>query len=428
MNREIELDHITKIEGHANLYVKVRRGKIKTVELRVVEGARYFEGLLINRDAGDAHYIASRICGVCSQAHVVGALHAIESALGCKPSGQTEALRELLLIGDILESHVLHLYFLALPDYYGYPSALEFANRDPKILKAALVLKQTFNRIERVLGGREVHAVTPVVGGFTKLPSQDEIDGLVRELKKVERLVLGVPKLIGGLDIPRFERPCEHIALTRRNGSMFFSGQIQAMRSGKVFSIEEYKQNINEYVDYSTTSKEALFLGQSYMTSALSRLNIHHSKLSSTAKKLIAASKIVFPSNSPFANNFAQAIEMVELYHRALEILESLKIKNEKPIQVKPRAGHGVSATEVPRGILFHEYELNPKGSIKRCNIITPTSQNLHNIEEDVKAFLPTILGRHETTIKLELEKLIRAYDPCISCSTHFLSLKLERE
>ncbi len=428
MNREIELDHITKIEGHANLYVKVTHGKIKKVELRVVEGARYFEGLLLNRDATDAHYIASRICGVCSQAHVVGALHAIEKALGCKSTPQTEVLRELLLLGDILESHVLHLYFLALPDYYAYSSALEFANSDPKILRAALVLKQTFNRIERVLGGREVHAVTPVVGGFSKLPTQEEINGLVKDLKKVEKMVLQVPGLIGSLDLPKFSRPCEHIAISRSNGSMFFGDEIKAMRNGKVFSIEEYKRNINEYVDFTTTSKEALFLGQSFMTSALSRLNIHYAKLSPVAKKLVAGSKVKFPNDSPFANNFAQAIELVEFYYRALKLLEGLKIKQEKPIPVKPRAGHGVSATEVPRGILFHEYELNKSGSIKKCNIITPTSQNLHNIEEDVHAFLPTILDKHEAAIKLELEKLIRAYDPCISCSTHFLSLKLDRE
>ncbi|RLE43469.1 Ni/Fe hydrogenase subunit alpha, partial [Candidatus Woesearchaeota archaeon] len=228
-------------------------------------------------------------------------------------------------------------------------------------------------------------------------------------------------------DVPEFERECEHIALAR-NGSILFGDTIIAMRSQARFDAEEYEHNIQEYVDKSTTAKEALFLGESYMTSALSRVNIHHASLNPISKRIIANSKFRFPSNTPFANNFAQAIEVLEFYLRALEILKNLRIKPEKPRQYKFKAGRGVSATEVPRGILFHEYELTSTGKIRKCNIITPTSQNLHNIEVDVEHFLPTILDKHEQTIKLELEKLIRAYDPCISCSTHFLELKIERE
>jgi sulfhydrogenase subunit alpha len=428
MTREIELDHITKIEGHANLYVKISRGKIKKVELRVVEGARYFEGMLVGRPAADAHYIASRICGVCSQAHVVGALIAVEKALDLKVSKQTWLLRELLLIGDILESHILHLYFLALPDYFGYGSALEFANKDPEVLKTALKLKQAFNKIERVIGGREVHSVTPVVGGFSKLPGQAELDTLLQALKALEKYVLKVPKLFGRLDVPEFERECEHLALTRDKGTLFFGSKLKALRAKREFPIEEYKAHINEYVDKSTTAKEALFLGESYMTSALSRLSIHIGAISEKAKQMIKQSRFSFPNNNPFANNFAQAIEVHEFWLRAIEILNELKLKPEKPRGFKPRAGHGISAVEVPRGILFHEYTLTPSAKIKHSNIITPTSQNLHNIEVDVGQFLPGLLDKYETLIKLELEKLIRAYDPCISCSTHFLSLKLDRE
>jgi len=409
------------------LYIKIKRGKIQNVELRVVEGARYFEGILVGRSAADAHYIASRICGVCSQAHQVGALRAIEKALGVKVSEQTTKLRELLLLGDILESHILHLYFLALPDYFGYSSALEFANRDPSVLRTALKLKQVFNRIERLIGGREVHAITPVVGGFTVLPPQDEVNSVLKELEAVKGYVKKVPRLFGRLDTPSFERGSEHIALARDSGSMFVEDEIVTFKSNRVFNAEDYKDNIKEYVDKSTTAKEALFLGESYMTSALSRLNIHHALLSAESQKLVEASKLKFPSNSPFANNFAQAIEVVEFYNRTLELLHGLKIKQEKPIPFRAKAGRGVSATEVPRGILFHEYELTSRGNVRRCNIITPTSQNLHNIEVDVKQFLPTILDMHESKIKLELEKLIRAYDPCISCSTHFLNLKLDR-
>ena len=428
MSKEIELEHIAKIEGHANLYVKVKGKRVEVVELRVVEGARYFEGILIGRKAEEAHYISSRICGVCSQSHIIGALRAIEKALGIKVSKQTEALRELLLIGNIIESHLLHLYFLALPDYYGVSSALEFTEHDKDLLRTALKLKIGFNRIERVIGGREIHAVKAIVGGFTKFPSQSELDQLVAELKKLKPLVVSTVKLFGSLKAPEFERKCEHLALSRSSNSIFFDDKLTAMLNNKEFNIKDYHRKINEYVEKGTTAKEALFLGQSYMTSALSRLNLHYDKLSSEAKQFVKASRYSFPSFSPFANNFAQAIEIFEFYNRALKILLNLKIKNEKPKQIKLKAGRGVSATEVPRGVLIHDYTLSATGKIKACNIITPTSQNLHNIDEDVKLFLPGILNMNERQIKLELEKLIRAYDPCISCSTHFLKLKLERQ
>ncbi|MEM2918152.1 MAG: Ni/Fe hydrogenase subunit alpha [Candidatus Altiarchaeota archaeon] len=425
--QKISLDTITKIEGHARLDVRVEKGEIKKVQVEVYEGARLFEGILKGRKYDDVHYLCSRICGVCSQAHLIGALKAIEEALGVEASEQTEFLRELLMIGQIIQSHSLHLYFLALPDYLGYDNAIDMASKYKEEVRRALKIKRLGNEICTVIGGREIHSITPVVGGFSKIPSNVEIDKLLKSLKETKEDAIETVRLFENLNYEKFERKTEYVALKR--------GKCYAMMHGSVHSTEGldidhkfYDKYFYEYTTKYSTSKFVMLKGKSYMVGALARLNLNREYLLDGAKMMLRNSKFKFPNYSPYVNNFAQAIEILHLIERAIEILENLKIKHEKPVDVKLREGRGISATEVARGLLFHDYKLDEKGKVLKANILPPTTQNLKNIEDDITQILPKILNRSEEEIKLELEKLIRSYDPCISCSTHFLELNLVRK
>jgi coenzyme F420-reducing hydrogenase alpha subunit len=423
----IKLDTITKIEGHARLKVKVKKGEVKEARIEVYEGARFFEGILKGRRYDEVAHLASRICGVCSQAHLITALKAIEEALNIKNSEQTELLRELLLIGQIIQSHSLHLYFLGLPDYLGFENAIAMASKYPKEVKRALKIKRLGNDICTKIGGREVHSITAVLGGFSKIPKQEELDELLKEVKTAKKEILKTVNLFENLLYPKFERKTEYIALRKENTYALLHGNISSTE-GLNITHDLYNEYLEEYAKGYSTAKFVVSEGKGYMVGALARLNLNRRMLSKDARIFLKKSKFNFPNYSPFVNNFAQALELVHLVDRAIEILENLRIRDEKPIKFKPKSGHGISATEAPRGMLIHEYELNKKGDVAKANIITPTTQNLKNIEDDIKVFLPGILDKSEDEVKLELEKLIRSYDPCISCSTHFLKLDLKRE
>ncbi|MEM4347691.1 MAG: Ni/Fe hydrogenase subunit alpha [Candidatus Altiarchaeota archaeon] len=425
--QKISLDTITKIEGHARLDVRVEKGEIKKVQVEVYEGARLFEGILKGRKYDDVHYLCSRICGVCSQAHLIGALKAIEEALGVEASEQTEFLRELLMIGQIIQSHSLHLYFLALPDYLGYDNAIDMASKYKEEVRRALKIKRLGNEICTVIGGREIHSITPVVGGFSKIPSNVEIDKLLKSLKETKEDAIETVRLFENLNYEKFERKTEYVALKREKCYAMMHGSVHSTE-GLDIDHKFYDKYFYEYTTKYSTSKFVMLKGKSYMVGALARLNLNREYLLDEAKMMLRNSKFKFPNYSPYVNNFAQAIEILHLIERAIEILENLKIKHEKPVDVKLREGRGISATEVARGLLFHDYKLDEKGKVLKANILPPTTQNLKNIEDDIMQILPKILNRSEEEIKLELEKLIRSYDPCISCSTHFLELNLVRK
>lgn len=423
----IKLDHITKIEGHARLKVKVEEREVKKAHIEVYEGARFFEGILKGRRYDEVAHLASRICGVCSQAHLITGLKGMEEALGIRASRQTELLRELLLIGQIIQSHSLHLYFLGLPDYLGFENAISMASKYPQEVKRALRIKKLGNEICTVIGGREVHSITAVLGGFSKLPTSEELGELLKEVKDMKKEAIKTVELFENLSYPEFERKTEYIALRREGEYALLHGNIGSTK-GLNITHDRYNEYLKEYTKDYSTAKFVVSEGKGYMVGALARLNLNREMLSRDARNFLKKSKFNFPHYSPFVNNFAQALELVHLADRAMEILQNLPLKKERPIKFEPKAGHGISATEAPRGMLLHEYELDKKGDVKRANIITPTTQNLKNIEDDIRKFLPGILEKSEEEVKLELEKLIRSYDPCISCSTHFLDLDLERK
>ncbi len=435
MPREINLDHITKIEGHAKLHVQVKGGEVQAVEMDVFEGTRFFEGIVKTRRYDEASPLTSRICGVCSVVHSVTALQAIENGIGIQPSQATVDLRELMHIGGILQSHLLHLYFLALPDYLGFGDALSMAPQKPEEVKRGIKMKRLGNEIIRVIGGREVHPITQRLGGFTRLPTQADLQFLKTQIDATIEDAKKTAELFSSLKYPQFERETNYLALVRPDKYALLGGKLAC--EGEVPILEEdYAKHLDEYVTPYSTAKFVTLNGKSYANGALARLNIKREKLCGNAKEALENAKqngINFPSKNPFHNNFAQAVEVLHLLCHASELIENLDLAGEFPVppaeppRTLPEHARGVSVTEAPRGLLFHDYTIEKDGSISWANIITPTCQNLRNMEDDVKAYIPALLDKPEKEIVFELEKLVRAYDPCISCSTHFLDVKIEQ-
>ncbi|MBN1502840.1 Ni/Fe hydrogenase subunit alpha [Candidatus Woesearchaeota archaeon] len=421
----IKLDHITKIEGHANLYVKIQNDKVKELRLEAVEGARYFEGFLKGRKYDEVHHIASRICGVCSQSHLLCALKAIENALGVKVSEQTTRLRKLILMGSILQSHLLHLYFLALPDYFGFESALAMTKSHKDTVLRGLKLKKLANDICTIIGGRDVHCITPIIGGFSKLPTQKALNKLLERLKESRQDVIKTAKLFISFKNPSFARKKDLVSLKSDKEYALWEGHIASI-DGISVPFSEYHKHLQEQSVKYSSAKFVTLNNNSFMVGAVARISNNKDKLTKSARNIIQKNKLTFPCDSPFMNNVAQAIELMHLTDTCIALLEDLKLVTEDPVKYNVKAGTGIAALEVPRGTVYHEYELNGVGEVVRANIISPTTQNLLSIEEDVKQFLPTILKKHKQRIILDLEKLIRAYDPCISCSAHFLEVELD--
>jgi coenzyme F420-reducing hydrogenase alpha subunit len=426
-NKEITLNHITKIEGHAKLDLSIKEGKITKCELSSVEGSRYFEGLVLGRQYFEAHEITSRICGICSSAHVIAAISAIEDALGYTPSKQTTELRKLLTIGERIRSHSTHLYFLALPDYLGYESALAMAPKYKSELKRALALVKAGNNIVRILSGRDLHPVSATVGGWLKLPTQEDLEQLKTELLNVKEEAVKTCELFFTLKCPDIETEGEWFSLKDHNEYALFGGEFCSSKS--CFKRTDYKDFIKEYHEPRSTANFVVKSDHRYFVGALARFNNNHAQLSSDAKKLLEQSGIKLPSKNPFHNNIMQAIEIVHCIDHAIKICQELKIKNEPVDKVPLKAGRGVGCLEVPRGTLWHEYILDDKGVITYANIITPTAQNLLNMQEDIKTLVPAILNsKTKEDIVMDVEKLIRSYDPCFSCSAHFLEVNWEEK
>lgn len=420
--KTIKLDHITKIEGHARLSVKIEKGQVKQAKLDVFESARFFESLVLCRRYDEASPLTSRVCGVCSPSHAITSLLATENAFNVKISKQTEILRDLLIYGSIFQNHAVHLFILALPDYFGYESAIAMASKYRSEVLMGLKLKQLGNELVTVVGGREIHPITAVVGGFSIIPEQKRLDELLEKFKRMRPMAVKTVELFSKLKYPEFRRESQAFGFVNGTHS-FYKGKISCV--GGVCVPEEHYDNVfEEHIKQGSTAKVVLYRGKPFFNGALARLLVNGDSLSEAAKKYVG--KVDF--KNPFHNNLAQAIEILHSFDRIIEILEGLKVQQEEPAAFTPKAGRGIAYTEAPRGLVVHDYTYDEHGHIIKANIITPTAQNLKQMEEDLKLFLPPLLKKPEKEIRHQIEMLIRAYDPCFSCSAHFLEMKIEKK
>ena len=413
----VELNHISKIEGHAKLNIKIEKNELKNLELEIFEGARFFENILRDKKYDELPLISSRICGVCSPTHVLASIQAIENAFGIIPGNNVKLLRELLAIGGLIQSHSLHLYFLVLPDYLGFGSAIQMVSKYKEEVNRALKIKRVGNKIVRVIGGRDIHPLTTIVGGFSKVPSVKELKLLNDELKEVQNDALKTFKLFSKLHFPDFKHESTYIALY---GRTFLGDKISYLENDTLKHFpNSYENYIKKYFQHDSTAEFVVVEGKGYTAGAQARLNVNWDFQDKKFKDLL---EFQVPSFSPFSNIIFQSFEIMSSINRAIEILNEL-IENSNNVEPKkdiiPKDSTGIGVIEAPRGLLFHKYSFDNNGYCTFANVTTPTSQNLRTIEDCLKVFVKENLHLSENKLISEVEKLIRAFDPCISCSSH---------
>ena len=417
---DINVHLVTRIEGHANIVVKAKDGTIEELRWEIPESPRLFEAMLAGRHYEDVPYIASRICGICSIAHTTAAIQATEAAFGLHPSEQTLLLRKLLYNAELLESHPLHALFLAAPDFLGVGSVLPLVETHPDVVTMALRLKKLSYDLAELLAGRKTHPLGLMVGGFAKLPALDQLERIRVRLESALVDLDTVVDLFRTLSIPDFNRETEYVALTNPTEYASLTGEIASTDAGTT-PVEEYLQVTNEFCVPHSTAKYTKNKRDSYMVGALARFNINYSQLSDGAKRAAARLGLSSPCHNPFMITVAQVVETVHALEDSLRIIDQILSSGlaEQERAVTVRAGRGVGAVEAPRGILFHDYTYDENGILSSANCIIPTNQNHNNIQKDMEALVPLMLERPEEQIRQTLEMLVRAYDPCVSCSTH---------
>lgn len=434
-NVNINIEYLTRVEGHGNIVVNVKDGKLETCRLDIVEAPRFFEGMLRGRSIFEAQHITSRICGICACGHTLASIQAAEDALGITPTEQTIKLRKLLLHIEMLDSHILHIYLLVAPDLLGVKSFAPLISSHNEVVRRALRMKKTCNDLCDVLVGRHVHPISAIVGGFTKLPRSKDLDAMLNMLTGMRPDMEATVELAASLKFPEFQRDTEYVALVSDDAEypllMGDIGSTDGIRMNK----KDYKNITNEFIVPHSSAKHAKLSRESYAVGALARFNLNAEKLHPKAKEIAVAVGLKPKCINPYLNTVAQLVESVHCLEDAISIVEDLKSKplnydeeivvglNEQH-RIPVRAGNGVGAVEVPRGILFHNYQTDENGIIVNANCIIPTNQNTGNIEYDMMKLVPEILDKSEEEMTLAAEMLVRAYDPCISCSTHLLDIR----
>jgi len=417
--KTIQVNYIARVEGRGALNISIsKEGKIQDLRFRIYEPPRFFEAFLIGRRYTEMMELTSRLCGICPVAHQVTALRAVENAIGLEPSEQTKDLRTLLALSAHIQSHVLSMYFLSLPDLLGYESTLAMTKDHLKDIKRGLKLKKLGNDLSDLIGGRAVHPVTAVVGGFTTLPSKNKLQLIRKRLVEAKNDAFQTVDLFSKLKIPQFVRKCEHIAISNPKSYAINTGRFRSTEGLNIHETE-YRDYISEkQVPHSTALHSQLKTKGSFMVGPLPRVNLNFEQLSSDAKEAAKRSGVKFPSYNPFISHLARAIELVHNIDESIEIIDRVHLK-EEPRDVSCRAGFGAAITEAPRGSLYHSYVLDNNGIIRKADIVPPTAHNANNVEKDMHEFLGTIIDEPVEEIERKCEMLVRAYDPCISCSAH---------
>jgi sulfhydrogenase subunit alpha len=418
----VDVHHLSRIEGHGNIKIDVKDGKIKEARWDVVETPRFFEVMLKDKHYTSAGILAARICGICSISHCLASVLATESAFNVKVPEDANKIRLIAKHGEMLQSHVLHLLFLVAPDFFEEPSVIPLVERTPEVIAIAQRLKLFANRLCDAIAGRTTHPVALAVGGVTAVPSKKQLIGFKNELEQIINDLHKVAALFATLKMPDFVRETEFVSLKGEGQYPAMGGRIMST-DGVDRADKEYKSVTNEYVDKNNTTKWTKLSRQSYAVGALARFNNNYKLLHPEAAKVAKTFGLEPVCHNPFMNNVAQ---LVESFHSAYEIIRLIDEVTESPLKdtmakVKPVAGEGVGIVEAPRGILFHNYKYDSNGRIEKANCVVPTTQNNANIHLDIKSFVEQFAVKGMTDEKLELlsSMLVRSYDPCLSCAVH---------
>jgi coenzyme F420-reducing hydrogenase alpha subunit len=422
----VNVHHITRVEGHGNVVLDAQDGEIKECRFEVVEAPRFFEAFVRDRPYYEINHITSRICGICAVGHSTTSAMATETALGVELTEQAELLRKLNFHGEIIDSHVLHTYYLVAPDFFNVGSVIPLVDTNREVVERALRIKKLSGDLCAMIGGRHTHPCALVVGGFSHTPTEDELRAMRERLVNARADMDASVELFSTLDWPEFERETEYVSLTRDDEYAFVGGTIKSS-DGFEYPLEEYRRVTNEEMVAFSTAKWTHHNRDSYMVGALARFNNNFDQLHPRGKDAAAKLGIEPIVTNPFFNSAAQVVEMVHCVEDSIDIIDELLergVEREEPVAVDVKAGEGVGSCDVPRGILFHDYAYNEEGFCTEANCIIPTNQNMANLNHDMQKLAPEIIDRPQEEVRLLLEMLVRAYDPCISCSTHFLTVE----
>lgn len=422
MNRTIVVEHVGRIEGHAGITVVLGPDKVERIEFDVDEGIRLFEGLLRGRRLWEVPALVSRICAICSHGHAITASMAIERALGIEVSPQTRRLRDLAFQGGTIESHALHVFCLALPDFLGHASVLSLAGVNPGAVELALKLKKLGNTIQEVVGGRAVHPVNYIIGGFGRLPSTDDLVRLREELEAGLRFCDDALALLCTVPVPDFVHEAIRCAALVPEDEAFFFGTRVRLSDGPEVAVEDYRTLTNEHPVGHSHAKHSLHDGRSFMVGALARLTINGHRIGGRAREAWTTLGLRTPSANIVANSVAQFVELVYSVEHALDLVNAMLeqgLDDAPAVAWQRRIGSGTAACEVPRGTLFHHYEVDATGGIVAADVVTPTAENYGNMEDQFRATVRDGRGASDEELRQRLEIVARAYDPCVSCSVH---------
>jgi coenzyme F420-reducing hydrogenase alpha subunit len=425
--RTIRVETLTRVEGEGGLNVRLQDGNVVAVELNIYEPPRLFEALLRGRALEEAPDITARICGICPVAYQMSAVHALEAALGVQITPEIRRLRRLLYCGEWIESHALHIHLLHAPDFFQCDSGIELAGKFPDEIRRGLRLKKHGNELLEVLGGRAIHPINIAVGGFYRAPRREELDRLVPNFEWGLEAAVATTRWVHGFDFPDIAREYDFVALHHPDEYALNEGRIVSS-SGLDIPVADYESHFAEHqVPHSTALHSVrLASSQHYFVGPLARLALNREQLGPTARRL--ADELGFPSvcGNPYRSIIARCLELVHAYEEALHILRTYVHPTVSRVPYVPRAGSGCAATEAPRGLLYHRYEIDSAGKLVLAKIVPPTSQNQLQIEDDLGALLPGLLHLDDRQIAADCERAIRNFDPCISCSTHFLKLRID--
>ena len=423
----IHVPVLARVEGEGALHLAIRGGVIEDLRLQIYEPPRLFEKFLEGRSFEEVPDMVARICGICPVAYQISAVNALESVFGIDPGPWVRAMRRVLYCGEWIESHSLHIHLLAAPDFFGYHSAIAMARDHPEVIRRGLMLQGLGNEIMRLLGARSVHPIGIKVGGFHHAPRREQVDHLAKQLREALPEAAALVRWAAAIRLPEDQQEFTCVSMRHATDYPIHEGPIVSSR-GLAIGPAAYEQHFAEHQVAHSTALYSLLQGEPYLVGPLARLNLNRDRLPAQVLELLAQTGISWPSANMFHSIIARAIEVYLALSESIQLLQNYSSPQQAAVAVTPRAGIGFGCSEAPRGVLWHRYEVDDKGIILRARIVPPTSQNQARIEEDLRLSLQAFgLDHDDDALRLHCEKVIRNYDPCISCATHFLRLSTER-
>lgn len=409
------------MEGHAGFMASVLDGDIKSAKLEVQEGIRLIEGVLIGRQYRDMPIVAQRICGICPVVHNLTSIKALENAMGVRPSTETEMLRKVMELGQIIHSHMLHLFFLSLADFLDMENDIKLIGAYPEEAKKAMRIREFGMAIVKVIGGRVVHPMANEVGGFKKIPEREALKKIIQDSKEILSIALELGDFFKTIKVPAFKRETEFVSLGKQGEYAIYDGNIVSTK-GLNIPVEKFESDFSELEKQNEVIKKVEHNGESYMLGALARINNNRKSLSPRAYDYLESLGWQFPNFNSFHNILSQMVEVIHSIEESSKtITELLQMDLDRVLtgEYEIREGSGTAAIEAPRGTLYYHVSVDQKGYIRNVNIITPTAQSLSNLENDIIEYIPDIIALGDKDREKKLRAFIRAYDPCISCAVH---------